>query len=1172
MVGGPDRGAARADEPARHPRPADRRRRRARDDRRRRVVRHRAPQRAVRDPAALGLRRDARPAQPAATRPTSSPSCARASSGTAMHGTLTGRPGAQRLAVTSGGTIPDRGLFGVFMVGEKAARVGELDEEMVYESRVGDVFALGATSWRIQEITHDRVLVTPAFGEPGRVPFWKGDGIGRPAELGRAIGAFIRELAELVRRRRRRAASRRAASTSARPRNLLAFLAEQRDGDRARADRHAPSSSSASATSSATGGSCCTPPTACRCTRRGRSRSRPASASGSASTAARWRPTTASSCASPTPTPSRPGPSCSCSSATSSTQIVTEEVGGSALFAVALPRVRGARAAAAAVQPRQALAALAAAPAGVAAARRRAQVPEVPDHARDRARGACRTSTTCPRCIEPRPASSRRRAVRLVEAETEMPSPFARSLLFGYVAAFMYEGDSPARRAPGGRALARLDAAARAARPRRAARAARPRRHRPARARAAAPRARPPRPRRRGRRRPAAPARPADDRAEIVERSWLADRGDATSQAPSTTAGPGSRGALGDLATRRTASCRFTHAGAERWAAIEDASRLRDALGVALPIGVPTAFVEPVDDPLGDLVGRYARTHGPFTAADGRRPARARHRRRARHAAPARGAAARRRGRVPTAAASAASGATPRCCGACAAGRSPRCGTRSSRSRPTRSAASCRPGSTSRPAPRARAARRRRRRAGHRPARRGRAARLGLGVADPARARHRLRPRHARRAHGHGRGHLVGRRQPRRATTAGSACTSPTARRSRCPSRSAPTPTSCSARCSAPSPAAARYFFRQLSDAVGSTDDDGARRRRSGTSSGPGRSRTTRSPRCARQRAAARRREPSTPTRSRSSYRSRGRVRRCRVSPGRRRSADAGRSCPWPSPTRPCGPRRMAEILLERYGVVTRGAVHDEGVRGGFAPVYKVLSGFEETGRARRGYFVERLGAAQFATGPTVDRLRSFVREESDRRDDDALASAGSRARDPRRDARRDRPGEPVRRGAAVAGNPPRRHDGPVAVGAGADDPAATGTTSATGSTADDGLRGGLRLDTCPAPAPTKKTGHRPGRKAGALVVLVDGASPSTSSAAARPCSPSASPTSASWPLAAQSLASRRPARGSASSRSSGSTASSCSAPRSATPSATPASARPPSGVRHAVVPAVTRA
>ena len=83
------------------------------------------------------------------------------------HRQLTGRPGAQRLAVTSGGTIPDRGLFGVFLVGGDGPgqRVGELDEEMVYESRVGDVFALGATSWRIEDITHDRVLVTPAPGQ-----------------------------------------------------------------------------------------------------------------------------------------------------------------------------------------------------------------------------------------------------------------------------------------------------------------------------------------------------------------------------------------------------------------------------------------------------------------------------------------------------------------------------------------------------------------------------------------------------------------------------------------------------------------------------------------------------------------------------------------------------------------------------------------------------------------------------------------------------------------------------------------------------------------------------------------------------------------------------------------------------------------------------------------------
>ncbi|MCR8671982.1 helicase-related protein, partial [Agrococcus sp. HG114] len=114
-------------------------------------------------------------------------------------GTITGRPSAQRIAVSSGGTIPDRGLFGVFLAGQEGrpgARVGELDEEMVYESRAGDVFALGATSWRVVDITHDRVLVVPAFGEVGKLPFWHGDAEGRPADLGRSIGQATAALAD----------------------------------------------------------------------------------------------------------------------------------------------------------------------------------------------------------------------------------------------------------------------------------------------------------------------------------------------------------------------------------------------------------------------------------------------------------------------------------------------------------------------------------------------------------------------------------------------------------------------------------------------------------------------------------------------------------------------------------------------------------------------------------------------------------------------------------------------------------------------------------------------------------------------------------------------------------------------------------------------------------------
>jgi ATP-dependent Lhr-like helicase len=109
-------------------------------------------------------------------------------------GVIRGRQGARRLAVTNAGTIPDRGLFGVFLV-EGGGRVGELDEEMVYEARAGQVIMLGASSWRIEEITRDRVLVSPAPGVPGAVPFWKGEGVGRPYELGAEIGKFSREAA-----------------------------------------------------------------------------------------------------------------------------------------------------------------------------------------------------------------------------------------------------------------------------------------------------------------------------------------------------------------------------------------------------------------------------------------------------------------------------------------------------------------------------------------------------------------------------------------------------------------------------------------------------------------------------------------------------------------------------------------------------------------------------------------------------------------------------------------------------------------------------------------------------------------------------------------------------------------------------------------------------------------
>ncbi|MEO6213715.1 MAG: crosslink repair DNA glycosylase YcaQ family protein [Vicinamibacterales bacterium] len=116
-----------------------------------------------------------------------------------LNGTLTAREGARRVAVINGGTIPDRGLYGVFLIGERGpgARVGELDEEMVFECRPGETFLLGASTWRIEEITHDRVIVSPAPGQPGKMPFWKADAAGRPLELGRYIGEMVRTLRSL---------------------------------------------------------------------------------------------------------------------------------------------------------------------------------------------------------------------------------------------------------------------------------------------------------------------------------------------------------------------------------------------------------------------------------------------------------------------------------------------------------------------------------------------------------------------------------------------------------------------------------------------------------------------------------------------------------------------------------------------------------------------------------------------------------------------------------------------------------------------------------------------------------------------------------------------------------------------------------------------------------------
>src|ERR1700736_1396609 len=141
--------------------------------------------------------------------------------------TVVARGDARVVAITSGGTIPERGLYGVFL-GEGGPRVGELDEEMVFESRPGETFVLGASTWRIERITPQQVIVSPAPGEPGKTPFWHGDAAGRPIELGRALGEFSRRMVSME--PERALATLRSDHRLDEPaaRNLLAYLAEQK--------------------------------------------------------------------------------------------------------------------------------------------------------------------------------------------------------------------------------------------------------------------------------------------------------------------------------------------------------------------------------------------------------------------------------------------------------------------------------------------------------------------------------------------------------------------------------------------------------------------------------------------------------------------------------------------------------------------------------------------------------------------------------------------------------------------------------------------------------------------------------------------------------------------------------------------------------------------------------
>ncbi|MFH8289919.1 ATP-dependent helicase [Streptomyces sp. NPDC018059] len=530
-------------------------------------------------------------------------------------GTVTGRPGAQRLAVTSGGTIPDRGLFGVFLAGadpkKGGGRVGELDEEMVYESRIGDVFTLGTSSWRIEDITRDRVLVSPAPGVPGRLPFWKGDQLGRPLELGRALGAFLREVGALS-REDARVRLLAAGLDSWAADNVLSYLAEQREAcghipdDRTivverfrdelgdwRVVVHSPFGAQVHAPWALALGA--------RLTERYGMDAQVMHADDGIVLRLPDADLMGLDLLDQDPT----GPPVEYDAEKAPVgagdvvfdkgevnQIVTDQVGGSALFAsrfrecaaraLLLPR-RSPGKRTPLWQQRQRAAQL------LEVASEYGSFPIVLEAVRE-----CLQDVFDVPGLTELMGDIESRSVRLVEVTTPEPSPFARSLLFGYVAQFLYEGDSPLaeRRAAAlsldSHLLAELLGQAELRE-----------------------------------------LLDADVLAELEqELQWRTeDRRIKDSEGvadllrllgPLTDAELAERGAeaewAAELGSARRA-IRVRIAGADHWAAIEDAGRLRDALGTALPVGVPEAFTEPVKDPLGDLLARFARTHGPFTSA-----------------------------------------------------------------------------------------------------------------------------------------------------------------------------------------------------------------------------------------------------------------------------------------------------------------------------------------------------------------------------------------------------------------------------------------------------------------------------------------------------------------------------------------------------------------------------
>jgi ATP-dependent helicase Lhr and Lhr-like helicase len=506
---------------------------------------------------------------------------------------VTPRDGAARLAILNAGTIPDRGLYGVFLAFTegKPVRVGELDEEMVFESHPNETFILGASTWRITDITHDRVLVTPAPGEPGKMPFWKGDGPGRPLEFGRRIGAMVRELRALPQPAAIARLVHEHDLDSGAAENLLRFLADQAEAtgqvpddrtivvERCRDELgdwrvcvltpfgsriHIPWAMAVSARIRAAGGP------------------EVETLWGDDGFVLRFPDTD-----------EPPDPDWILVESAEAMQMVLRQLGSTALFAgrfreaagraLLLPRRRADQRSPLWQLRKRSYDLL-------SVASRYPQFPLLLEAYRE----CLRDVFDMPALIEILRAIEQRQ-VRVHVVETRKPSPFAASLLFSYVANFVYEGDAPLaeRRAQAltidqdqlrellGEADLRelLDADAIAEVEEAAQCLAENYR-----------------------------ARSADGIHDLCLRLGDLSREELSRRVASTDLL-----AQVDRLIRSRRLLELRIAGEKRLIATEDAARYRDGLGIPLPPGLATALLELVAHPVLELVRRYARTHGPFT-------------------------------------------------------------------------------------------------------------------------------------------------------------------------------------------------------------------------------------------------------------------------------------------------------------------------------------------------------------------------------------------------------------------------------------------------------------------------------------------------------------------------------------------------------------------------------